>query len=162
MGNQQALASSRLWDAVSGFMSVFSVMQRHLYYLHTSHIELLRELLSLQEEQFVLLRSMLEGSALSSNTARLMVDTLMDTSSILEVLVPFIAGPLHCWSPSLLVPFIAGPLHCWSPSLLVPFIAGPLHCWSPSHFPLQDIVSFFSIFVKLQDVAICDAFKVSW
>ena len=130
VGNQQALASSRLWDAVSGFMSVFSVMQRHLYYLHTSHIELLRELLSLQEEQFVLLRSMLEGSALSSNTARLMVDTLMDTSSILEVLVPFIAGPLHCWSPS--------------------------------HFPLQDIVSFFSIFVKLQDVAICDAFKVSW
>ena len=106
VGNQQALASSRLWDAVSGFMNLFSSMQRHLYYLHTGHMELLRELLALQEELFVLLRSMLEGSAISSNTGRRMADTLMETSSVLE-----------------------------------------------------DIVSFFSIFAKLHDATICEAFK---
>ena len=124
MENQQALANSRLWDAVSGFLQVFSAMQRHLY-LHTGHIELLRELLALQEELFILMRSMLEGSSMSSNIGRQMVDTLMDMGSSLQVL----AHP-----------------------------PPPPHF--SSHLSLQEIVSFFTIFVKLQDVAICEAFKV--
>ena len=58
--NQEALSRSRLWDAVSGFLHVFAVLQRKLY-KDTSQVELLRELLSLQEEMFILLLSMLEG-----------------------------------------------------------------------------------------------------
>ena len=60
MKNQEALAHSRLWDAVSGFLQVFAVLQRKLY-RDTSQMELLRELLGLQEEMFILLLSMLEG-----------------------------------------------------------------------------------------------------
>jgi ryanodine receptor 2 len=45
---------------VSGFLHVFAVLQRKLY-KDTSQVELLRELLSLQEEMFILLLSMLEG-----------------------------------------------------------------------------------------------------
>ena len=58
--NQDALAHSRLWDAVSGFIHIFAVLQRKLY-KETSQMELLRELLGLQEEMFILLLSMLEG-----------------------------------------------------------------------------------------------------
>ena len=58
--NQEALSRSRLWDAVSGFLHVFAILQRKLY-KDTSQVELLRELLSLQEEMFILLLSMLEG-----------------------------------------------------------------------------------------------------
>ena len=64
MLNQEALSRSRLWDAVSGFLHVFAVLQRKLY-KDTSQVELLRELLSLQEEMFILLLSMLEGKPLS-------------------------------------------------------------------------------------------------
>ena len=64
MLNQEALSRSRLWDAVSGFLHVFAVLQRKLY-KDTSQVELLRELLSLQEEMFILLLSMLEGEAQS-------------------------------------------------------------------------------------------------
>ena len=49
-----------MWDAISGFLHVFAVLQRKLY-KDTSQVELLRELLSLQEEMFILLLSMLEG-----------------------------------------------------------------------------------------------------
>ena len=58
--NQEALSRSRLWDAVSGFLHIFAVLQRKLY-KDTSQMELLRELLRLQEEMFILLLSMLEG-----------------------------------------------------------------------------------------------------
>ena len=58
--NQETLARSRLLDAVSGFLQVFAVLQRKLY-RDTSQVELLRELLGLQEEMFILLLSMLEG-----------------------------------------------------------------------------------------------------
>ena len=58
--NQEALASSRLWDAVSGFLQIFALLERKLY-KDTSQMELLRELLSLQEEMYILLLSMLEG-----------------------------------------------------------------------------------------------------
>jgi ryanodine receptor 2 len=60
MKNQDALAHSRLWDAVSGFIHIFAALQRKLY-KDTSQMELLRELLGLQEEMFILLLSMLEG-----------------------------------------------------------------------------------------------------
>lgn len=58
--NQEALARSRLLDAVSGFLHIFAIFQRKLY-RDTSQVELLRELLGLQEEMFILLLSMLEG-----------------------------------------------------------------------------------------------------
>ena len=58
--NQEALAHSRLLDAVSGFLHMFAILQRKLY-RDTSQMELLRELLSLQEEMFILLLSMMEG-----------------------------------------------------------------------------------------------------
>lgn len=58
--NQDALAHSRLWDAISGFIHIFAVLQRKLY-KDTSQLELLRELLGLQEELFILLLSLLEG-----------------------------------------------------------------------------------------------------
>ena len=60
MKNQEALARSRLWDAVSGFLQIFAILERKLY-RDTSQMELLRELLGLQEEMFILLVSMLEG-----------------------------------------------------------------------------------------------------
>ena len=59
-GNQQALAKSRLWDAVSGYLHIFTSLQQKLF-RHTNHIELLRDMLDLQEEFFILLISMLEG-----------------------------------------------------------------------------------------------------
>jgi len=105
--NQEALAHSRLWDAVSGFLQVFAVLQRKLY-RDTSQMELLRELLGLQEEMFILLLSMLEGSVMSSNIGKLMVDMLMESAQYIE-----------------------------------------------------DIIQFFSMFVKLNDVTTSKAFKVS-
>lgn len=62
MQNQEALARSRLWDAVAGFLHIFAELERKLY-RDTSQVELLRELLGLQEEMFILLLSMLEGAA---------------------------------------------------------------------------------------------------
>ena len=55
-----ALAHSRLWDAVGGFLHIFDSLQKQLY-RHTSHVELLREMLDLQEVFFILLLSLLEG-----------------------------------------------------------------------------------------------------
>lgn len=55
-----ALAHSRMWDAVGGFLHIFDSLQKQLY-TNTSHIELLREMLDLQEVFFILLLSMLEG-----------------------------------------------------------------------------------------------------
>lgn len=66
MKNQDALAHSRLWDAVSGFIHIFAVLQRKLY-KDTSQMELLRELLGLQEEMFILLLSMLEGKGIHAS-----------------------------------------------------------------------------------------------
>ena len=45
---------------MSGFLHIFAILQRKLY-RDTSQVELLRELLGLQEEMFILLLSMLEG-----------------------------------------------------------------------------------------------------
>ncbi len=56
--NQEALGRSRLWDAIGGFLHLFSVLQRQLY-RETSQVELLRELLGLQEVVFIFLLSLL-------------------------------------------------------------------------------------------------------
>ena len=63
MANQETLARSRLWDAVSGFLQVFAELERKLY-RDTGQMELLRELLGLQEEMYILLLSMMEGEVM--------------------------------------------------------------------------------------------------
>lgn len=60
VGNQETLALSRLWDAMGGFLHIFNPLQQKLI-RHSSHMELLLELLQLQEEFFILLRGMIEG-----------------------------------------------------------------------------------------------------
>lgn len=58
--NQQALAHSRLWDAVGGFLFLFSHMQDKLS-KHSSQVDLLKELLNLQKDMITMMLSMLEG-----------------------------------------------------------------------------------------------------
>jgi ryanodine receptor 2 len=58
--NQQALAHSRLWDAIGGFLFLFANMQAKLS-KHASQIDLLKELLSLQKDMVIMMLSMLEG-----------------------------------------------------------------------------------------------------
>ena len=59
-GNQLALAHSRLWDAVVGFLHVFAHLQKKLSE-DVNQLELLRQLLNLQKDMVVMLLSMLEG-----------------------------------------------------------------------------------------------------
>lgn len=59
--NQQALAHSRLWDAVGGFLFLFSHMQDKLS-KHSSQVDLLKELLNLQKDMITMMLSMLEGN----------------------------------------------------------------------------------------------------
>lgn len=59
--NQQALAHSRLWDAVGGFLFLFSHMQDKLS-KHSSQVDLLKELLNLQKDMITMMLSMLEGT----------------------------------------------------------------------------------------------------
>ena len=59
-GNQLALAHSRLWDAVGGFLYIFAHMQDKLS-KDPDQLELLREFMGLQKEMMIMLLSMLEG-----------------------------------------------------------------------------------------------------
>lgn len=59
--NQQALAHSRLWDAVGGFLFLFAHMQDKLS-KNASQLDLLKELLELQKEMVIMMLSMLEGT----------------------------------------------------------------------------------------------------
>ena len=59
-GNQQSLASSRLWDAVSGFLFLFANMMEKLA-KDVSQVELLQELLNLQNDLITTLLGMTEG-----------------------------------------------------------------------------------------------------
>lgn len=61
-GNQQALAHSRLWDAIVGFLHVFANMQLKLAQDSANQLELLKQLLDLQQDMIVMLLSMLEGN----------------------------------------------------------------------------------------------------
>jgi hypothetical protein len=59
-GNQLALAHSRLWDAVGGFLYIFAHMQEKLS-KDPDQLDLLREFMKLQKERMIMLLSMLEG-----------------------------------------------------------------------------------------------------
>ena len=50
----------RLWDAVGGFLFLFSHMQDKLS-KHSSQVYLLKELLNLQKDMITMMLSMLEG-----------------------------------------------------------------------------------------------------
>lgn len=50
----------RLWDAVGGFLFLFSHMQDKLS-KHASQVDLLKELLNLQKDMITMMLSMLEG-----------------------------------------------------------------------------------------------------
>ncbi|XP_072171379.1 ryanodine receptor 2-like [Diadema setosum] len=87
-GNQLALAHSRLWDAVVGFLHIFAHLQKKLSQ-DTSQLELLRELLNLHKEMVVMLLSMLEGNVMHGTTGKQMVDTLVESSANLEMILKF-------------------------------------------------------------------------
>lgn len=67
--NQQALAHSRLWDAVGGFLFLFSHMQDKLS-KHSSQVDLLKELLNLQKDMITMMLSMLEGNVVNGRSLR--------------------------------------------------------------------------------------------
>ncbi|XP_056284489.1 ryanodine receptor 3 [Pseudoliparis swirei] len=88
IGNQQSLAQSRLWDAVVGFFHVFANMQMKLSQ-DASQIELLKELMDLQKDMIVMLLSLLEGNVVNGTIGKQMVDTLVESSSNVEMILKF-------------------------------------------------------------------------
>uniref|UniRef100_A0A8C3B4F7 Ryanodine receptor 3 n=1 Tax=Cyclopterus lumpus TaxID=8103 RepID=A0A8C3B4F7_CYCLU len=88
IGNQQSLAHSRLWDAVVGFLHVFANMQMKLSQ-DASQIELLKELMDLQKDMIVMLLSLLEGNVVNGTIGKQMVDTLVESSSNVEMILKF-------------------------------------------------------------------------
>uniref|UniRef100_A0ABM5FAI2 Ryanodine receptor 3 n=1 Tax=Pogona vitticeps TaxID=103695 RepID=A0ABM5FAI2_9SAUR len=88
IGNQQSLAHSRLWDAVVGFLHVFANMQMKLSQ-DSSQIELLKELLDLLKDMVVMLLSLLEGNVVNGTIGKQMVDTLVESSSNVEMILKF-------------------------------------------------------------------------
>ncbi|XP_037073438.1 ryanodine receptor-like [Pollicipes pollicipes] len=88
VGNQQALAHSRLWDAVGGFLFLFSHMQDKLS-KHASQVDLLRELLNLQQDMIIMMLSMLEGNVVNGTIGKQMVDTLVESASNVEMILKF-------------------------------------------------------------------------
>uniref|UniRef100_A0A8C3CUD7 Ryanodine receptor 3 n=1 Tax=Cairina moschata TaxID=8855 RepID=A0A8C3CUD7_CAIMO len=90
IGNQQSLAHSRLWDAVVGFLHVFANMQMKLSQVFDSaQIELLKELLDLLKDMVVMLLSLLEGNVVNGTIGKQMVDTLVESSSNVELILKF-------------------------------------------------------------------------
>nr|XP_061824814.1 ryanodine receptor 3-like isoform X1 [Nerophis lumbriciformis] len=88
IGNQQSLAHSRLWDAVVGFLHVFANMQMKLSQ-DSSQIKLLKELLDLQKDMIVMMLSLLEGNVVNGTIGKQMVDTLVESSSNVEMILKF-------------------------------------------------------------------------
>ncbi|KAG8184852.1 hypothetical protein JTE90_012099 [Oedothorax gibbosus] len=86
--NQQALAHSRLWDAVGGFLFLFAHMQDKLS-KNASQLDLLKELLELQKEMVIMMLSMLEGNVLNGTIGKQMVDTLVESGSNVEIILKF-------------------------------------------------------------------------
>jgi ryanodine receptor 2 len=84
--NQQALAHSRLWDAVGGFLFLFSHMQEKLS-KHSSQVDLLKELLNLQKDMITMMLSMLEGNVVNGTIGKQMVDTLVESASNVELIL---------------------------------------------------------------------------
>ncbi|XP_054474291.1 ryanodine receptor 3 [Anoplopoma fimbria] len=88
IGNQQSLAHSRLWDAVVGFLHVFANMQMKLSQ-DASQIELLKELMDLQKDMVIMLLSLLEGNVVNGTIGKQMVDTLVESSNNVEMILKF-------------------------------------------------------------------------
>ncbi|XP_058472306.1 ryanodine receptor 3-like isoform X5 [Solea solea] len=88
IGNQQSLAHSRLWDAVVGFLHVFANMQMKLSQ-DSSQIEVLKELLDLHKDMIVMMLSLLEGNVVNGTIGKQMVDTLVESSSNVEMILKF-------------------------------------------------------------------------
>uniref|UniRef100_A0A8C3RI37 Ryanodine receptor 3 n=1 Tax=Cyanoderma ruficeps TaxID=181631 RepID=A0A8C3RI37_9PASS len=88
IGNQQSLAHSRLWDAVVGFLHVFANMQMKLSQ-DSAQIELLKELLDLLKDMVVMLLSLLEGNVVNGTIGKQMVDTLVESSTNVEMILKF-------------------------------------------------------------------------
>ncbi|KAK7907584.1 hypothetical protein WMY93_016196 [Mugilogobius chulae] len=89
IGNQQSLAHSRLWDAVVGFLHVFANLQMKLSQ-DSSQIELLKEVMDLQKDMVVMLLSLLEGNVVNGTIGKQMVDTLVESSSNVEMILKFL------------------------------------------------------------------------
>jgi len=87
-GNQLALAHSRLWDAVGGFLYIFAHMQDKLS-KDPEQLELLREFMGLQKEMMIMLLSMLEGNVVNGPIGKQMVDTLVESSANFEMILKF-------------------------------------------------------------------------
>jgi ryanodine receptor 2 len=88
VGNQLTLAHSRLWDAIGGFLYIFSHLQDKLS-KDPGQIELLRELMTLQKDMIIMLLSMLEGNVLNGPIGKQMVDTLIENQPNVEMLLKF-------------------------------------------------------------------------
>lgn len=111
--NQQALAHSRLWDAVGGFLFLFSHMQDKLS-KHSSQNDLLTELNNLQKDMITMMLSMLEGNVVNGmhicvfssrflgnyylslyyyyflgTIGKQMVDTLVESASNVELILKY-------------------------------------------------------------------------
>ncbi|KAG1681767.1 Ryanodine receptor [Nymphon striatum] len=86
--NQQALAHSRLWDAVTGFLFLFAHMQYKLA-KHSSQLDVLCELLELQKEMVIMMLSMLEGNIMNGTIGKQMLDTLVESASNVEMILKF-------------------------------------------------------------------------
>ncbi|BES99791.1 ryanodine receptor [Nesidiocoris tenuis] len=86
--NQQALAHSRLWDAVGGFLFLFSHMQDKLS-KNSSQVDLLKELLNLQKDMITMMLSMLEGNVVNGTIGKQMVDTLVESASNVELILKY-------------------------------------------------------------------------
>ena len=87
-GNQLALAHSRLWDAVSGFLFLFAHMQDKLS-KDPEQLELLREFMKLQKDMMIMMLSMLEGNVVNGPIGKQMVDTLVESSANFEMILKF-------------------------------------------------------------------------
>ncbi|XP_048731868.2 ryanodine receptor-like isoform X6 [Ostrea edulis] len=86
--NQLALAHSRLWDAVGGFLYIFAHMQDKLS-KDSTQLELLREFMKLQKEMMIMLLSMLEGNVMNGPIGKQMVDTLVESQANVEMILKF-------------------------------------------------------------------------
>ncbi|KAL7671399.1 hypothetical protein ACOME3_006297 [Neoechinorhynchus agilis] len=86
--NQLAIANSRLWDAISGFIFLFANLQNKLS-KDPKQIELMRELLKLQKDMIIMLLSMLEGNVLNGPIGKQMVDTLIESQTNVEMILQF-------------------------------------------------------------------------
>ncbi|ODN01392.1 Ryanodine receptor 44F [Orchesella cincta] len=86
--NQQALAHSRLWDAIGGFLFLFAHMQAKLS-KNSSQVDLLKEMLNLQKDMVIMMLSMLEGNVVNGTIGKQMVDTLVESASNVEIILRY-------------------------------------------------------------------------